>query len=173
MTDHVWTITAQRHDDEFRRWQRTCRACGDRVTAFRATAIYQFGADAEQQPHAVPLSDWPEFAECRAPAARHVAEHVPAYAAARHQRRSGDRGRGLKPLSPAAAVNQLMTRIREQRGWTQEQLAEQLDIDPSNIRRWQNGAQPSGYAALRLARLALLTHNTSTIRPLLRRHRAA
>lgn len=165
MTTHRWAVTLGRDDEEYRRWQRTCRACGDRVTAYRQHAVYQLGSDAERQPHNVPISAWTEYADCRAPAVAGVSETVETYAAARHP------GRGLRPIEPTSAVSQLIDRVLEARSWTVERLAEELRVDPRQISRWRGGKQPSGYATLRLARLALLSRQPKAIRPLLRSHR--
>lgn len=162
---HAWTITLGPDDEEYRRWQRRCSTCGDRVTAFRGTAIYQFGRDADATPHAVPLAGWQDYAECRAAApALAVAEERAAYDDSRTNRR------GLKPIPPARAVTQIIERTRYARDLTMEQLAEQLEIDPRTLYRWSAGdAQPGGYPLLRLVRLALTSRDPRAIRPMVRR----
>lgn len=166
--DHEWCITLGRDDEEYRRWQRTCNACGDRVTAFRSTAIYQLGRDFDAIPHAVPLSNWQTYTSCSAPAsaASLIAEQQEQYPQPKQ------RQRGLRPIPPARAVEQLIERVKAARRMTNEQLAEAIDVDPRQLHRWRSGAQPGGYALLRLARLALLTQQPVVIRPLVRRHSA-
>ena len=171
--DHAWHVRQGQaaYEDEYPRWERTCSRCGDRVTAFRSTAIYQLGNDVEHLPHAIPLSTWPDYAECRAPAVTAVAEHTPIYASA-SPHRPGRRMRGISPIPPEQIAPQLIDRLKEARGWTDERIAEELAIDVRQLSRWRHGAQPSGFAALRLARLALFTHQPYVIRPLLRRQHA-
>ena len=166
LNSHRWELREEVLDnDEYRRWSRLCRACGDRVTAFRSTAIYQFGRDLERLPHAVPLANWASYSRCGAPPAAALGETAQVYAAARHPRRA------LKTIEPESQVSQLIDRVLEVKGWTVERLAEELRVDPTQIRRWRNGRQPSGFATLRLARIALLSRDTAAIRPLLRAHR--
>jgi|SRR5581483_11635370 len=47
-----------------------------------------------------------------------------------------------------------LRRAREDRGWTQEDLADQLNVTPLTISRWENGVQtPRAYYVTRLCRL--------------------
>ncbi|GEM_PF-2051853 len=81
---HVWEMSEGNPDnDEYLRWSRFCPVCGDRVTAFRGTAIYQVGSDPERLPHAVPLSGWEMYAICRG---RRAAERPRVYPQAPRRR---------------------------------------------------------------------------------------
>ena len=163
---HVWELEIAPHDnEEYRRWTRTCRACGDRVSAFRATAIYQHGDDAERLPHAVPLSTWHLYAGCIAPApAAAVAEGAPAYD------RNDQTTIAMLERSPTAEITRdILQRLHDAHGWTWSRLAEELGATRDMVYKWRTfAAAPSNKYALRIARAALTSHNPRVIRPLLR-----
>ena len=162
---HMWP-PEDPHQRSAPLWMSRCRRCDDRVAAFRATAIYQHGDDPDRTPHRIAPNDWPIYATCT-PTQPGTAEPARQYepSTIRHRR-------ALKPVHPTNQVSQLITRLMETKGWSKQRMADELDTDVRQLHRWLDGVQPSGYATLRLARLALLTREPAVIRPLMRRQSA-
>lgn len=73
-----------------------------------------------------------------------LAERLAAFVGEAAQETHGEDTQDMYPLR----------RAREDRGWTQEYLAEQLNVTPLTVSRWENGVQiPRAYYMTRLCRL--------------------